>query len=87
MAVSIPTDTSEKLVVIAEVTTPAAEDEVRSLKREVSAEVNRVHGVRIADLVLVGQGSIPITSSGKVRRSSCGEMYRAGEFNRVDTAT
>ncbi len=87
VAVSIPTDTSEKLVVIAEFKTPTDEDEVRTLKREVSAEVNRVHGVRVADLVLVGQGSIPITSSGKVRRSSCGEMYRAGEFNRVDAST
>jgi fatty acid CoA ligase FadD28 len=40
----------------------------------------------VADLVLVGQGSLPITTSGKVRRSSCAEQYRLGQFSRVDTA-
>ena len=84
VAVSVPSETSEDLVVIAEVKTPASEDELRAVKREVAASVKKVHGVRVSDLVLVGQGSIPITSSGKVRRSSCVEQYRAGEFSRVD---
>ncbi|MDH6247980.1 hypothetical protein, partial [Mycobacterium sp. OTB74] len=29
-------------------------------------------------------GSIPITTSGKVRRSACVEQYRNGQFARMD---
>jgi long-chain fatty acid adenylase/transferase FadD26 len=35
--------------------------------------------------VLVPPGSIPITTSGKVRRSACTERYRQDEFTRLDT--
>ena len=84
VAVSIPAETSEQLVVVAEVATPSHKNEMRAVKREVAAAVKKIHGVRVADLVLVGQGSIPITSSGKVRRSSCAELHQAGEFSRVD---
>ena len=35
-------------------------------------------------LVLVGTGSIPVATSGKVRRSACVERYRQDEFSRVD---
>ena len=37
------------------------------------------------DFVLVPPGSIPITTSGKVRRSGCAERYRQDEFTRLDT--
>jgi acyl-CoA synthetase (AMP-forming)/AMP-acid ligase II len=36
-----------------------------------------------ADIVLVSPGSIPCTSSGKVRRSACAERYRRNEFTRL----
>jgi acyl-CoA synthetase (AMP-forming)/AMP-acid ligase II len=36
--------------------------------------------------VLVAPGSIPITTSGKVRRFACGERYLRNEFARLDTA-
>jgi long chain fatty acid CoA FadD26 len=88
-AVSVQDDTSEKLVAIAEVKPPAgapeeAAEKLRDLKRRVAAAVNHVHGVRVGDLVLVGQGSLPITTSGKVRRASCGELYRLKQFSRLD---
>jgi acyl-CoA synthetase (AMP-forming)/AMP-acid ligase II len=41
-------------------------------------------GLRVADLVLVAQGSIPITTSGKVRRSACVERCLNCEFTRLD---
>jgi hypothetical protein len=41
-------------------------------------------GLRVADLVLVAQGSIPITTSGKIRRSACVERYLNCEFTRLD---
>ncbi|MGA8330117.1 MAG: hypothetical protein WB777_12580, partial [Mycobacterium sp.] len=42
------------------------------------------HGLSIADLVLVPQGSIPLTTSGKVRRRSCVELYQQDQFARLD---
>jgi len=89
-AVSIDDEASEKLVAIAEIKPPGsspedAAEKIRDLKRRVAAAVRNTHGVRVADLVLVGQGSLPITTSGKVRRSSCAEQYRLGQFSRMDT--
>jgi len=43
-----------------------------------------VHGLNAEDLVLVSPGSIPITTSGKVRRSACVESYRQDQFVRLD---
>ena len=57
---------------------------LRSVKREVSSAISRSHRLDIADIVTVPQGSIPITTSGKIRRSACAERYRHGEFARLD---
>jgi long chain fatty acid CoA FadD26 len=91
-AVSVPDDTTEKLVVVAEVKPPAgspeeAAEKLRDIKRRVVTAVKNTHGVRVGDLVLVAAGSLPITTSGKVRRSSCGQMYSAGEFSRLDAGS
>lgn len=90
-AVSIPDDTTEKLVVISEIRYPSGSpeesaDKVREIKRRVAAAVKSVHGVRVSDLVLVGQGSLPITTSGKVRRAQCAEQYRLKQFSRLDAS-
>jgi len=88
-AVAIPDEATEKLVVIAEVKQPGGSAEeaigkLRDIKRRVLAAVNNTHGVRIGELLLVGQGSLPITTSGKVRRNSSAEQYRLGQFSRLD---
>jgi acyl-CoA synthetase (AMP-forming)/AMP-acid ligase II len=35
--------------------------------------------------VFVGRGSIPITTSGKIRRQASAELYREGRFARLDS--
>ncbi len=80
---------TEKLVVIADVKKQAAlpseaTDALRALKREVTAAVSSTHSLRLSDLVLVSPGSIPVTTSGKVRRASCLDLYRREEFSRLD---
>ena len=57
---------------------------LRAVRREVASAVSMSHSVRVADLVLVPPGSIPITTSGKIRRSTCVERYRQDEFSRLD---
>ena len=88
-AIAVEDDTSENLVAIVEVK-PAGDEEqdsqLNSVSRAVKTAIWKEHSLRVGDLVLVSPGSIPITTSGKIRRSSCAELYRDGEFNRLDIA-
>jgi long chain fatty acid CoA FadD26 len=89
-ALSVPNDGSEQLVAIVELKKRSSSEHeiperMRAVKREVTSAISKSHGLRLADLVLVPPGSIPITTSGKVRRSACSERYRQDEFSRLDT--
>jgi fatty acid CoA ligase FadD28 len=91
-AIAVPDGRSEQLVVIAEVkgrAAPGADDEAMKkfavVKRDVTSAISNLHGLGVADLVLVPPGSIPITTSGKVRRAACVEQYRHGQFERLDS--
>ena len=87
-AVSVADGGTERLVVIVELKPFGDSCDVmkrlRSVKREVSSAISRSHRLDVADLVTVPQGSIPITTSGKIRRSACVDRYRQGEFARLD---
>ncbi|MBX7451812.1 AMP-binding protein [Mycobacterium sp. G7A2] len=88
-AISVLDETSEQLVAIAELKKKGASeaealDKLRAVKREVASAIKRTHSVRVADLVFVAPGSIPITTSGKIRRSACVDRYRQDEFSRLD---
>jgi long chain fatty acid CoA FadD26 len=82
-AIAVEDEASENLVAIVEVK-PAPQ--LDSVKHEVADAVWKSHNLKMGDLVLVSPGSIPITTSGKIRRSSCAEIYREGEFQRLDIA-
>jgi fatty acid CoA ligase FadD21 len=46
--------------------------------------MNSSHGLNVVDLVLVQPGSIPTTTSGKIRRSACVEHYRGEQSIGLD---
>lgn len=88
-AISVQDGQAEQLVVIAELkrrTDPPDEmaAALSGLRREVTAGVATVHNLRLADLVLVQPGSIPVTTSGKVRRATCVDRYQKNGFRRLD---
>jgi long-chain fatty acid adenylyltransferase FadD28 len=88
-AIAVPDSHTEKLVAIVELKKRGATDEEMTdkliqVKRDVASAISNSHGLAVADLVLVPPGSIPITTSGKVRRSMCVEHYRDGQFARLD---
>ena len=88
-AIAIPDKGIEKLVAIIELkkrgdSAEDVADRLRLVKREVRSAISKSHGLNVADLVLVSPGSIPITTSGKIRRSQCVELYRQDEFTRLD---
>ena len=88
-AIAVTDEPTEKLVVIAEFKKRGkSEDEVteslRNIHEQVASAVSNSHGLRAQDIVLVAPGSIPITTSGKVRRATCVQLYQSGGFQRLD---
>lgn len=79
-AISVEGDYTEELVVVAEVRAHGQLDEetierMRATERAITSAISRSHGLSAADVMFVPRGSIPITTSGKVRRSACSELY------------
>jgi fatty acid CoA ligase FadD28 len=87
-AIAVPDGHTEQLVVIIEVKKRGESHEEAAdklaVKREVTSAISNSHGLSVADLVVVAPGSIPITTSGKVRRAACVEHYRDSQFARLD---
>ena len=88
-AIAVGDSGVEKLVAIIELKKRDESDEEAAerwdtVKRGVTSAISKSHGLSVADLVLVPQGSIPITTSGKIRRAQCVELYQQHEFARLD---
>jgi fatty acid CoA ligase FadD21 len=89
VAISVPVNSTEKLVTVIEVkkrgdSTTEATHWLSEVKSDVTSAISNAHGLNVGDLVLVGPGSIPTTTSGKIRRAACAEQYRQDQFIRLD---
>jgi fatty acid CoA ligase FadD21 len=88
-AISVPVSSTENLVTVVEVkkrgdAAETAMDWLAGVKSDVTSAISNAHGVNVGDLVLVPPGSIPTTTSGKIRRAACVEQYRQNQFIRLD---
>lgn len=88
-AIAVTDEHAEKLAVIVEYKNRGrSEDEMtenlRKRSEEITSAISSSHGVSVHDVVLVAPGSIPITTSGKIRRATCVQLYRSGGFHRLD---
>jgi fatty acid CoA ligase FadD21 len=83
-AISVPVHGTEKLVTVIEVKPRDGSDWLPALRGDVTSAVSNGHGLNVEDLVLVSPGSIPTTTSGKIRRAACVEQYRREQFTRLD---
>ena len=88
-AISVPVNSTEKLVTVIEVkkrgdSTTEAMRWVSEVKSDVTSAISNSHGLNVGDLVLVSPGSIPTTTSGKIRRAACADQYRQHQFIRLD---
>lgn len=88
-AIADPLSDVEQLVVVVELkrrqeTDGEFADRIELLKAEATAAIASTHGIGVADLVIVEPGAIPITTSGKIRRSGASEKYRKDGFHRLD---
>ncbi|MDT5353993.1 MAG: fatty acid CoA ligase FadD21 [Mycobacterium sp.] len=88
-AISVPLDSTENLVTIIELKKRGDSNEeamhwLTCVKSDVTSAISNAHGLNVGDLVLVPPGSIPTTTSGKIRRAACVEQYRQDQFTRLD---
>jgi fatty acid CoA ligase FadD21 len=88
-AISVPVNSTEKLVTVIELKKRGdSNDEamhwLSGVKSDVTSAISNAHGLNVGDLVLVPPGSIPTTTSGKIRRAACVEQYRQDQFTRLD---
>lgn len=88
-AIAVSVNQTEKLVTIIELKKRGDSDEevrhkLSTVKDDVTSAISRSHGLKVSDLVLVPPGSIPTTTSGKIRRAACVEQYRQAQFTRLD---
>jgi acyl-CoA synthetase (AMP-forming)/AMP-acid ligase II len=71
----------EQVVVVQEVSRPVPDDlDPARLIKAILKAVADEHGLHLYDVVLVRAGAVPLTTSGKVRRRRCGELYRDDRF-------
>jgi acyl-CoA synthetase (AMP-forming)/AMP-acid ligase II len=69
----------DEVVVVAE-TRIEGETERKAIADELRARVARDGGVQVDDVVMVAPGSVPKTTSGKVQRALCRQLYLDGEL-------
>ena len=76
-AFAVPGDDSEgdRLVVLVELAAGPQSAEAIALRRRVRAAVAEGHGVRPHDVLAARRGSLPRTTSGKLRRADCRSRY------------
>jgi acyl-CoA synthetase (AMP-forming)/AMP-acid ligase II len=56
----------------------------RTLVADVRAQIADLFGLRLAHLVLINPGSMPKTSSGKLRRRHCRELFQSDKLDRAE---
>jgi fatty acid CoA ligase FadD21 len=89
-AISVPVDSTEQLVTVIEVKKKREEPSqdalhrLNGVKSDVTSAISNAHGLNVGDVVLVPAGTIPTTTSGKIRRAACIEQYRQDQFTRLD---
>jgi fatty-acyl-CoA synthase len=77
VAFSLPGADSERVVVVAETRRKA---EAHTLAKQIRQHLRASVGLLPADVVLIGPGQLPKTSSGKLQRQKAKQMYSAGGF-------
>jgi natural product biosynthesis luciferase-like monooxygenase protein len=84
-AFSLESESGSSVVLVQEVprqlTSP---EELNRLERAIRRVVGEQEGITLERVVFVKFGSVPRTTSGKVRRQTCREMYRSGNLEELD---
>lgn len=74
----------EKLVLVQEMSREHRSDNTGAVLRALRLAIAHEHELNPLEIVLVRPASIPRTTSGKVQRFRCREVYLSGELQRID---
>ena len=82
-AIGVEGDPTARLIVLMEADTtmtalPGPDD--AALTERIRQTVSRQHGLAVHDALVLRQGTLPRTTSGKIQRGLCRERYLAGSF-------
>lgn len=83
--VSADIDGEEQLVVVQEVQRGFKPEETAAVAAAVRKAIVEAHELVVHTVVLMPRGRIPRTSSGKVQRRACREMFLKGELEAIGT--
>jgi acyl-CoA synthetase (AMP-forming)/AMP-acid ligase II len=71
----------ERLVLVIELSRMAVgSNRGREVRAAISDAILREHGLPVRDIVLIGPGELPMTTSGKVQRALCRALYQASKL-------
>ncbi len=79
-AFGIDGDEGEQLVVAVELQGKCADGPLEPAERAIREAVSRQHQLQVGHVVFVARNTLPLTSSGKLRRYLVRERWRAGEL-------
>ena len=77
-AFAVESDGTERLVLVHEVERHAMRGDLSAVADAVRAAVAEKHEIQAHEVVLVRPGTMPKTTSGKVQRRACAQMWREG---------
>ncbi len=80
-AFSVDRDGEERLVIVQEIGRRAAQAHVEDIAEAIRLAVAAEHELRVDSVVLVPQGAVPKTSSGKIQRLACRASYLASTLS------
>ncbi|TDD01522.1 fatty acyl-AMP ligase [Nonomuraea deserti] len=84
----VDADDVERLVVVIEIAggvARGANADVSEIVKAVRREVSAGHDLAVSDVLLVKPGRLPKTTSGKIRRARCRELFSTGAFTEAPT--
>lgn len=77
-AFSIESDSEEKLIVVQEIKRTFLQNvEYQTVFNAILAELSQEHGLRAFDIALIKPASLPKTTSGKIRRNECRNLWQS----------
>jgi acyl-CoA synthetase (AMP-forming)/AMP-acid ligase II len=79
-AFAIEAEGTERLVIVQEVERSGVREDLRAIQTAIRQAVTEQHDVAVHEVVLVRPNAVPRTSSGKIQRSYCRQLYLRGEL-------
>lgn len=76
----------ERAVVVAELDRGRADADLAEVRSTIRRSVLSRHSLDVAEVVLIRRGTLPKTTSGKIRRAACRDLYLAGALTTATTA-